>query len=289
MDRNDEVSLALPAGTLRGRALGRDGPLALGLPGLAANHCSFDPLGEALARDRRVVALDLRGRGRSPDTGEGTYGWERHARDALAAASALGFARVDLVGHSMGGFVAMQAAALAPERIDRVVLIDAAGPPERAALVAIGRVLSRLGRTFPSADAYVEAIRAEGVIEPWSAAWERSLRYELETGPWGVRSRTSREAVGADAAWGAAHDPRRLWPALSMPVLLVRATRPLTPQGGLIVRAVDRDALAARSPTAETVEVVANHYGVMGHETTLRAVREFLARPLPRDRSAAGN
>jgi pimeloyl-ACP methyl ester carboxylesterase len=275
------LELTLPSGRLRAHRTGDPGgPAVVCIPGISSNSRAFDALARRLADDgRTVVALDLRGRGASEDTGAGTYGWPSHAHDALGAADALGAGRVDLVGHSMGAFVAMQAAALAPARVRRIVLVDAAGPPEEESLPAIRRAVERLGAVLPSADAYVERVRALGSVVPWGESWERSFRYELEPTAGGVRARTSAAAVMEDYRWGAEHDARELWPELRCPVLVVRAALPIVPGAGFILRASDRDALLAAVPGAEAVEVDANHYGVLTHEATAEAIGAFLRRP----------
>jgi pimeloyl-ACP methyl ester carboxylesterase len=277
------LDLTLPSGRLRAHRSGDPGgPTVIGIPGLSSNSRAFDALARRLAADGRcVVALDLRGRGRSDVTGAGTYGWPSHAQDVLAAAAALGADPVDLVGHSMGAFVAMQAAAMAPVRVRRIVLIDAAGPPEEASLDLIRRAVERLGAVLPSADAYVGRVRELGSVVPWSDSWERSFRYELEPVADGVRARTSQPAVMEDYRWGAEHDARDLWPELRCPVLVVRAGLPIVPDGGFILRASDRDALLATVAGAEAVEVEANHYGVLTHRATADAVSAFLGRPEP--------
>jgi pimeloyl-ACP methyl ester carboxylesterase len=272
------LELTLPSGRLRAHRTGDPGgPAVVCIPGLSSNSRAFDSLARRLARDgRTVVALDLRGRGLSEDTGAGTYGWPNHAQDALAAADALGAGRADLVGHSMGAFVAMQAAALAPARVRRIVLVDAAGPPEEESLPAIRRAVDRLGAVLPSADAYVDRVRALGSVVPWDDSWERSFRYELEPTEGGVRARTSAAAVMEDYRWGAEHDARALWRELRCPVLVVRAGLPIVPGAGFILSASDRDALLAAVPGAEAVEIEANHYGVLTHEATAEAIRAFL-------------
>jgi len=222
-----------------------------------------------------VVALDLRGRGFSPATAPGTHGWRHHAEDVLEAARLMGFETFDLLGHSMGGFVAMQAAALDPARIRRLVLIDAAGVPEAAAIPPIRAAVERLGAVFPSADAYCEAIRRIGAAVPWEL-WGPQYLYDLEEVPGGVRSRTSKDAVLEDAVHGAKHDASVFWQALRMPTLLVRAARPLLPDAGFIVGASLRDAFLAAVPSAQAAEIDANHYGVMAHPDALRAIDRFL-------------
>ena len=250
-----------------------DGPLVVCIPGLSSNCRAFDVIAERLAADgHRVVALDLRGRGQSPITPEGTYGWPAHARDVLAAANG----PVTLVGHSMGAFVAMQAAADAPERVRRLVLIDAAGVPEPAAVGPIVQGLGRLEVRHASREAYLELVRSGGAVTPWGPFWERNFGHELVEEGGGVRARTSLAAVREDLEHGSARDPRDLWEHLRCPTLLIRAGLPLADSGGFILSAADRDAFAETVPGARTVEVEANHYGVMADAATAEAIAAFL-------------
>ncbi|MFD7553223.1 MULTISPECIES: alpha/beta fold hydrolase [unclassified Streptomyces] len=84
---------------------------------------------DALARDRRVYALDLRGHGRSEWSGP--YALEPMRDDVLGFLDAVGLDRVDLVGHSMGGVVAYLVAQHSPWRVVRLVLEDAPAPLPR--------------------------------------------------------------------------------------------------------------------------------------------------------------
>jgi len=274
-----DLDIEVPAGRLRAWAFGPDdGDLAIGVPGLTANSREFAALGPALAGDgRRFVALDLRGRGRSDITPPGTYGWAAHAEDVVQAAEQLGAGSFDLVGHSMGGFVGLQLANDQPDRLRRLVLIDALGAPDQDALIPIGAALQRLGQASESADAHVAAARDGGHVKPWSQLWEDYFRYELvDAEGGGVVSRTDRDAVLEDVTYAASHPAKDLWPGVRCPVLLCRATRAFGPQGGLIVPAADRDEFLAGNPGAQVAEIDANHYGVIEHADTVAAVRDFL-------------
>src|SRR5882757_9601749 len=107
-----DFDIAVESGRLRAWSFGpEDADLVIGVPGLTANSREFAAVGPALAeRGLRFVALDLRGRGYSDVTAPGTYGWAAHAKDVVDAAASLGHDNVDLVGHSMGGFVGLQLA-----------------------------------------------------------------------------------------------------------------------------------------------------------------------------------
>lgn len=125
------LELELP--TARGRFAGlRNGnagaPPLLALHGWLDNAASFAPMAPFLA-GYDLVALDLPGHGQSfhyPVDAE--YSLFSTLLDVLAAADALAWTRFTLLGHSMGGAIASLLAAAAPERIERLRLIEAIGP-----------------------------------------------------------------------------------------------------------------------------------------------------------------
>jgi 3-oxoadipate enol-lactonase len=107
--------------------------------GFPLDRAMWDAQIEALARDFRVIAPDLRGFGKSTlaaaDVDEGV-GMDRYADDVLAALNGLGVGEpVVLVGFSMGGYAAWQIAIHHPERLRGLVLCDtrAVGDTEDAA------------------------------------------------------------------------------------------------------------------------------------------------------------
>jgi pimeloyl-ACP methyl ester carboxylesterase len=78
-----------------------------------------------LARAGRTIALDQRGHGGSTNTGrEADYTLDGLVADLAAAFDALELARVDLLGHSLGGMVALRFALAHPERVASLVLMD---------------------------------------------------------------------------------------------------------------------------------------------------------------------
>jgi pimeloyl-ACP methyl ester carboxylesterase len=270
----EALDLDLAAGPLRALRSGPpSGSPVLCVPGLSANARSFDVIAARLAREgRQVVALDLRGRGFSPAPAPGFTGWRGHALDVLDAATRLGFPAFELIGHSMGAFVAMQVAALEPARVRRLVLIDGAGVPDPAVIPPILAAVQRLGLVYRSAEAYCERVRASGIAVPWEGLWKEHYLYELAPVEGGVSPRTSKEAVMADVVYGAGQDAKLFWPRLPMPTLLLRATQPFSPGNGFVVGAALRDAFLAAVPSAVAVEIDANHYGIMAHEESLRAI-----------------
>ncbi|HEX5591318.1 MAG TPA: alpha/beta fold hydrolase [Candidatus Limnocylindrales bacterium] len=103
-------------------------PLLL-VHGTTADHLTFRVVGPILARRRRLHAIDRRGRGASGDGP--AYAVEREFEDVAAVADAIaavGWAPVDVVGHSFGGRCAL-GAALRTASIRRVVCYEGAPAP----------------------------------------------------------------------------------------------------------------------------------------------------------------
>jgi pimeloyl-ACP methyl ester carboxylesterase len=275
----EDLDVAARWGRVRARRWGSpSAPLVIGVPGLAGNVENLAYLAERIAGpDQQVVAVDLRGRGRSEATAPGTYGWERHAEDVFAVADALGVERFAIVGQSMGGSVAMKAAECDRSRLAAVVLVDVAGTIDPGIGPVITRSLARLGRRFDSADQYVARVREDGLVEPWNGSFERAFRYDLVEVEGGVRSGTDADAVAEDRAYTATQDPHDRWAHLTMPTLLVRAGRELVPGAGYVVPIRERDRFRRAVPHAQVVEVDANHLTVNTHRHLVAAVRPFLS------------
>ncbi|WP_405595152.1 alpha/beta fold hydrolase [Streptomyces sp. NBC_01410] len=107
-----------------------DAPPVVLLHALGEDVTDWDLIAVALAAGRRVYALDLRGHGRSAWPGE--YSLELMRADVVGFLDALALDRVDLIGHSMGGIVALLLAEDHPRRVNRLVLEDVAVPRPRA-------------------------------------------------------------------------------------------------------------------------------------------------------------
>jgi len=104
---------------------------------LAGNSTHWSKQLEHLRRTRRAIALDLRGHGRSERPNNGDYTIAAMAGDVAAVADTLGLEKFVLVGHSMGGGVALVYAGAHPDRVAGLVLVDPIGdgkqiPPAEA-------------------------------------------------------------------------------------------------------------------------------------------------------------
>ena len=138
-------------------------PLLL-LHGFTGGATTWAALATQLSPYRRTLAVDLIGHGQSAAPAEAErYRMERCVADLLALLDALEIARADVLGYSMGGRVALQLAAAAPERVGALLLESSspglASPAERAARAA--------------ADADMAAAIERDGLAAFVAQWER--------------------------------------------------------------------------------------------------------------------
>ena len=103
-------------------------PPLIALHGWQDNSATFELLASLLP-DARMIAVDLPGHGLSSSRHrEGHYYIWTYVADVLAVADGLNLRSFTLLGHSMGGAIASLFAALYPERVKNLILLDAVGP-----------------------------------------------------------------------------------------------------------------------------------------------------------------
>ncbi|MES2177530.1 MAG: alpha/beta hydrolase [Gemmatimonadota bacterium] len=253
-------------------------PIVL-LHGLSANANSFaGVISAGLAPAHRVIAPDLRGRARSgkPEAG---YEMADHARDIVALLDALGLERVVLAGHSFGGYLGIFIAATYPARVERLVVIDAAISSHPRIPVLLKPSLDRLGRTSPSAEAYLAEVRSAPYMQGiWDENAESYFRAELtEHADGTVGSATSSAAIG-QAAMGVGMEP---WlhhvQQVVAPTLVLNALESFGPPGAppLFDEIVTR-ATARAFADARYVVVPGNHITLLFTEGAAAVGREIL-------------
>src|SRR2546421_4209781 len=106
---------------------GGKGPVVVLIHGYAENSDSWAPLAADLMKDHTVVVPDLRGIGKSSKP-EGGYDKKTQAKDIRAVVTGLGYDKTLVVAHDIGNMVAYAYAAMYPDKVERLVVIDAPIP-----------------------------------------------------------------------------------------------------------------------------------------------------------------
>jgi len=136
------------------------GPVLLLIHGMGGNFRNWEAVMDPLARHHTVIAPDLPGHGES-EAGHGDYSIGAFAATLRDLLLALGHDRATLVGHSLGGGVAMQFGYQFPEMLERLVLVSSGG---------LGPEVSPILRaaTLPGAGLFIQATAALGqaVVPP---------------------------------------------------------------------------------------------------------------------------
>ncbi|MHC2998851.1 alpha/beta hydrolase [Microbacterium sp. HJ5] len=266
-------------------------PSVLAIHGVTASHLAWPFVAERLP-GVRVIAPDLRGRGRS-NAIEGSAGMAVHADDLAALLDALGVDRAVVVGHSMGAFVALVFAARHPGRVSRVVLVDGGLPldvPEGIdtdALVAgiLGPTAARLSMTFADTGEYLDFWRRHPAFaDAWTPELERYLAYDLvDDGAGALRPATSYATTADDTVdMNTGTTLSDALAGLRHPTRLITVPRGLQdePPGLYAPAQLDRVLTANPSVRHERVDGF-NHYTIVmspgGADVVAAAAREELA------------
>lgn len=224
----------VPGGSLHVGQWGGGPAVVAGVHGLTGTHMNFEALADQLGEAVSLLAPDLRGRGLSSAAG-GPYGMTRHAEDLIAVLDYARVAEAVVVGHSMGGFVAVAVAARHPGRIRSLVLVDGGLPLQLGPLTGlpvdqvvhavIGPSLDRLRMTFPTQRAYLDYWRAHPALTgDWNDYIERSFCYDTAGEPPNLTCTVREDAVLADAAdFLRPDDLEKALGQVAKPVVLLRA------------------------------------------------------------------
>jgi pimeloyl-ACP methyl ester carboxylesterase len=208
---------------------GYDGPPVLCMHGLTRNSRDFAELAEHLAKTRRVIVPEMRGRGQSdyaPDSS--TYNPKQYVADVELLLKQEGIESFISVGTSMGGLMTMMLAAAHPGRLNAVVMNDIGPQVETAGLSRIGGYVGQ-GRSYPTwlhAARSMSSVHSEAFpgydLEAWIEMAKRTM----------VVSQNGRISYDYDMAIAEPFKepgnaaPADLWPAFDalkdVPMVLVR-------------------------------------------------------------------
>jgi pimeloyl-ACP methyl ester carboxylesterase len=203
---------------------GGDGdPAIVFVHGWSCDRSYFAPQRDHFAPRHRVVSLDLRGHGTSgrPEPGLGVYEIETFADDVLAVAAAAGLERPVVVGHSLGGVIALACASRAGA-VRAAVMVDPAPILNPAVKAFIGQAADAV-----AADADTSWRRAfvQGMFLPTDTARRDEIVSGMAEMPTAVAAASLRAIASFDGAAAFA--------AVAVPVLAIGAASPTDSSAGL--------------------------------------------------------
>lgn len=204
-----ELKVDVPGGQLAVHRFGPQGGRPIvAVHGVTSSNRAWQCFAGALVpHGFTIYAPDLRGRGHSNQLPP-PFGMENHARDVVALLDHLNLDRVDVVGHSMGGFVTVAMLARYPERVAKAVLIDGGIPlglppgmtADQVLPLVLGPALARLAMTFESRDAYRDYWRVQpAFVKGWGNVHDEYSDFDLQGNPPALRPRTNKDAVEEDS------------------------------------------------------------------------------------------
>ncbi|MGD8992513.1 MAG: alpha/beta hydrolase [Desulfobacterales bacterium] len=258
------------------------GSQVLCVHGLTANCRCWDVMASALTPENKLLAIDLRGRGRSdkPSTG---YAMRHHIQDILCVLDDLEQEKMVLMGHSLGAFISLAFAAHYPERTEKVILMDGGGQLTQdqweKVTVAIKPSLDRLGQVFSSFDAYVTLMKQAPFLQPWSQAIQNYFQYESEAVEGGVRSRINPANIQEEIKNIQQEIPAAYYPKVTCPVLILRATNGILSCDDLVLPESAVEKMVSEISNAHCVNIEgSNHFSILFQPNEMRdkAIQEFV-------------
>lgn len=262
---------------------GEGEPLIL-MHGLSANSHHFDGLMRAgLGEKFRVLAVDLRGRGLSDKPTGMVYSPDDHARDIIGMMDALGLGKVLLGGHSYGGLMTMFIGAHYPERVTKMVILDA-GIMHPKVKDLIAPAILRLGQTVDSFETYLGNMKQnpayhQGVWNDDIVAYYRADVEDLPDGT--VKPRSTPDVITAAVDQILEVDWAAVMPRAAMPGLLIHGYEGVGPAPTPPVLTDDgAQQTLAWLPDCRYLRVAGNHYTMLYGDNAraiVEAVNAFAA------------
>ena len=207
---------------------GGQGPVVILLAGLGSTAHAFDEFGPLLRQGHRVIAVTRRGYGQSSDASNGDYSNGALVGDLLELMDQLAIQRASFVGHSLAGGELATLGAKHPERVDRLVYIDAAY--DRSEVPSLMAALPPSASPSPTALATVASFAAwrQQALGVRSKAVVADVAATMRQGPKSVTPRTDQKTAGAVLAGDIATKTR--WEDIAAPSLAFYTSKDVAEQ-----------------------------------------------------------
>lgn len=251
--------------------------LLIFIHGLTGNYMQMHHFQEYFKESFNTLSYDLSGRGDSTIQKE-LSDIHQHTEDLLQLIASLDYDKFILAGYSMGGYIALDAAAQS-EKIQKVVLLDGGGIANEDTSNLVIPSLGRLEKTFASSRDYLEMMkqsyRALGV--EWSAVMDQVIDHEIHEVDGDIHPKSDYKLTKQDFESFYVYPHSKIYENVNVPVLLIICTGPIKDNTPLF----SKDGYSLMLDTVKDIkstDYTLNHYEIVfnNNPDLNKEINEFL-------------
>lgn len=256
---------------------GSNDTLLIFIHGLTGNYLQMHHFQEYFKESFSTLSYDLSGRGDSTIQ-KGPSDIHQHTEDLLQLIASLDYDKFILAGYSMGGYIALDAAAQS-EKIQKVVLLDGGGIANEDTSNLVIPSLGRLEKTFASSRDYLEMMkqsyRALGV--EWSAVMDQVIDHEIHEVDGDIHPKSDYKLTKQDFESFYVYPHSKIYENVNVPVLLIICTGPIKDNTPLF----SKDGYSLMLDTVKDIkstDYTLNHYEIVfnNNPDLNKEINEFL-------------
>lgn len=256
---------------------GSNDTLLIFIHGLTGNYLQMHHFQEYFKDSYDTLSYDLSGRGDSTIQ-KGPSDIHQHTEDLLQLIASLDYDKFILAGYSMGGYIALDAAAQS-EKIQKVVLLDGGGIANEDTSNLVIPSLGRLEKTFASSRDYLEMMkqsyRALGV--EWSAVMDQVIDHEIHEVDGDIHPKSDYKLTKQDFESFYVYPHSKIYENVNVPVLLIICTGPIKDNTPLF----SKDGYSLMLDTVKDIkstDYTLNHYEIVfnNNPDLNKEINEFL-------------
>lgn len=256
---------------------GKKDVLLIFIHGLTGNYMQMHHFQEYFKESFNTLSYDLSGRGDSTIQKEPSD-IHQHTEDLLQLIASLDYDKFILAGYSMGGYIALDAAAQS-EKIQKVVLLDGGGIANEDTSNLVIPSLGRLEKTFASSRDYLEMMkqsyRALGV--EWSAVMDQVIDHEIHEVDGDIHPKSDYKLTKQDFESFYVYPHSKIYENVNVPVLLIICTGPIKDNTPLF----SKDGYSLMLDTVKDIkstDYTLNHYEIVfnNNPDLNKEINEFL-------------
>lgn len=251
--------------------------LLIFIHGLTGNYMQMHHFQEYFKESFNTLSYDLSGRGDSTIQKEPSD-IHQHTEDLLQLIASLDYDKFILAGYSMGGYIALDAAAQS-DKIQKVVLLDGGGIANEDTSNLVIPSLGRLEKTFASSRDYLEMMkqsyRALGV--EWSAVMDQVIDHEIHEVDGDIHPKSDYKLTKQDFESFYVYPHSKIYENVNVPVLLIICTGPIKDNTPLF----SKDGYSLMLDTVKDIkstDYTLNHYEIVfnNNPDLNKEINEFL-------------